>query len=599
MKFLQNTFLRLLRLAWSARKEMLLAALLGSATVASGIGLAATSGYLISAAALHPSVDALSIAIVSVRFFGIARGVFRYMERIVSHKATFRLLASLRVWFYHSLQPLIPARLLDYKNGKQGLRTGDLLRRVVTDIDTLQNFYIRVLAPPIVAAVIGFCMWLFLGAFGGIFALIFLAFFLLASVCVPLLAYVLSADLGKKTVNTRAELHAHLVDSIQGLADLVAFGQEQRQAEQIAQFSRRLNRMQMITTQITGLQSTLSNLLLNIMSWTILVTAIPIIRAGRLDGLFLALLLLAAFASFEAVLPLPTAFQQVGGSLQAARRLFAVVDTPPAVREAQTASPQPENTSLVVERLRFRYAEHEPEILSDITFTLLQGQSIAIVGPSGAGKSTLAHLLLRYWDYSEGHILLGGHELQKYQQEDLYKLISVVEQDTYLFNTTIRENLLLARPDASEAEMTEAAKQAQLHKFVQSLPQGYDTPVGEQGLRLSGGERQRVALARALLKNTPILILDEPTINLDAITERTIMQTLHTIRRNRTVLLITHRLIELETMDQILVLESGKIIERGTHTELLQREGLYWHMLQPKEGFAVSSTQEKHYYDTI
>ncbi len=576
---MKSTFGRLLKLASPIKQWMLLAALLGSITVLSGVGLMATAAYLISAAALHPSVAALGIAMVGVRFFGIARGVFRYLERLVSHRATFRLLTNLRTWFYAALEPLMPARVQAFQHGRM-LRSGDLLRCVVADIDTLQNFYIRIIAPPVVAVIVGGVMWFFLGAFGSVFALTFLVFFLLSSVGVPLMAHLLSNNVGQRMVTTRAELHTQLVDSIQGIADLVAFGQEEQQSRRIEELNRRLNVLQILMAHISGLQGALSNLLMNMTMWTMLLVAIPLVRAGQLHGLLLALLVLATLASFEIVLPLPAAFQQMGASLAAARRLFEIVDAQPAVTNPVSPSPVVQDYTVSVQQLHFRYAPAEAYVLKDINLTLSQGQCIVIVGPSGSGKSTLAQLLLRFRDYEEGHILLGGHELQSYRQEDLYQLVSVVEQDTHLFNTTIRENLLLARPGAADAEIVQAATQAQLDAFVRTLPAGYDTQVGEQGLRLSGGERQRVALARAFLKDAPLLILDEPTVNLDAISERTVLQALRKLCQGRTTLMITHRLVELDMADEILVMQAGYIVERGKQYELLQAEGIYWHMWQ-------------------
>lgn len=577
-------FKRLLLLALPVKNWMVLAALLGSLTVMSGIGLLATSAYLISAAALHPSVAALQIAIVGVRFFGIARGAFRYLERLVSHTATFRLLANMRVWFYSALEPLMPARLLINKEGKrQELRSGDLLQRAVADIDILQNFYIRVIAPPVIAVIIGIGMWILLGAFGALFALIYIAFFLVSSGGVPLLAHLLGRRIGRQMVETRADLHVQLVDSVQGIADLVAFGQEERQAAQIQTLNKKLGRMQMAMASISGLQGSLTNLLMNLTAWTILLFAIPLVHNGQLSGVFLALLVLSALASFEIVLPLPGAFQQLSGSVEAARRLFEIVDAPPAIENSAAPSPVPENSSIVVQHLNFRYEDAEPYVLQDINLTLPQGHCLALVGPSGSGKSTLAHLLLRFRNYQEGRIQFGGHELREYQQDDLYKYISVVEQDTHLFNTTIRENLMLARPEATEEEMMEAARQAQFSDFVQTLPGGYDTPIGEQGLRLSGGERQRIAIARAFLKNAPVLILDEPTVNLDAITERAVLRAIDTLRQGRTTLLVTHRLAEMEMADEILVLQASRVVESGTHSQLLQEEGLYWHMWRQQQ----------------
>jgi ATP-binding cassette subfamily C protein CydC len=346
----------------------------------------------------------------------------------------------------------------------------------------------------------------------------------------------------------------------------------------------------MTNSYVSGMQGTLTNLMMNLSGWTMLLVAIPYVYRGQFSGILLAVLVMGALASFEGILPLASSFQQLGGSLEAARRLFEIVDAKPAVNNPAAPSPTADNQTIQAEHLSFRYAANEPYVLNDIDFTLQQGKCLMVIGPSGSGKSTLAHLLLRFWDYQEGLITIGGHPLPEYQQDDLYKLVSVVEQDTHLFNTSIRDNLMIARSEASEEEMVEAAKQAQLHDFIQTLPDGYDTQVGEQGLRLSGGERQRVAIARAFLKDTPILILDEPTVNLDPITERAILGAINKLRQHRTTFMVTHRLAEMDMADEILVLQDGKVVERGTHVTLLQTEGLYWRMWQQQRSQAAISS---------
>ena len=568
---MRGTFWRLLKLAVPFWRWMALAALLGFATVGSGIGLMATSAYIVAKAALQPSIADLQVAIVGVRFFGIARGVFRYLERLVSHDVNFRLLARLRVWFYKSLEPLAPARLMHY-------RSGDILSRIVADIETLEHLYVRVVAPPIVAVLVGILMWFFMWRYDLWLAITTLISMALAGVGVPLLTRALSREPGRRLVSLRSELNASLVDGVQGVAELLAFGGEERHQERVGTLSREVAALQERMARIGGLHNSLTGLLTTLAVLVALIVAIPLVTAGELDGVSLAVLALAVIASFEAVASLPSAAQYLENSLEAGRRLFEIVDAEPPVHDPPPPSPTTRGYSLQLKNLRFRYAADEPPALDGVSFTLPQGGSLAVVGPSGAGKSTLVNLLLRFWEYDEGHITLGGQELRTYRGEDLRRMIGVVSQHTYLFNATVRDNLLLARPDAGRAEIERVAREAQIHDFIESLPQGYNTWVGEQGLKLSGGQRQRLAVARALLKDAPILVLDEPTANLDSLTECDVMGAIHSLMVGRTTLIITHRLVGLEAVDEILVLRAGRVVERGPHHDLWQMGGFYRRM---------------------
>lgn len=571
MKSDRPVFLRLVRLVWPYRWWMALSVLLGFATVGSAIGLMATAAWIIARAALHPSIAVLNVAIVGVRFFGIARGVFRYLERVVSHQTTFRLLSRMRVWLYERIEPLAPARLSDY-------HSGDLLSRISADIDTLENFYVRVLAPPAVAVLVTLMMAIFFGVIDLRLALALVAYLAVTGIGVPLLTRRLGRSAGQSLVATRGELNAALLDGVQGLADLAAYGQQTRQIERVRALSERIHREQMHMARVGGLDAALGALLTGLAVITVLALAIPLVGEGRLGGVMLAVLALATISSFEAVLALPQAFQHLESNLAAARRLFDLVDASPAVVDPPDPLPAPERCDLVVRDLRFRYAPGDPPALDGVSFTLPQGGKLAIVGASGAGKSTLVNLLMRFWDYDEGSITLGGQELRCMRQDDVRAQFAVVRQDTHLFSGTIRDNLLLARPDASEQDLIAAAQQAQLDTFIRSLPQGYDTWIGEQGLALSGGERQRLAIARAVLKNAPILVLDEATANLDAVTEQAVMAAITHAMRDRTTLMITHRLVGLEAVDEILVLDAGRVVERGRHADLLAREGVYHHL---------------------
>lgn len=567
----QRVLWRLLCLVAPYAARMALATLLGCATIVSGVALMATSAYIIAGAALHPSIAQLQLAIVGVRFFGILRGLLRYAERYVSHQVTFELLAHLRVWFYRSIEPLAPAHLIQ-------AHSGDLLSRIVADVQTLENFYLRALAPPLAAGLVLILMTAFMGSYHFQLGVVMLLSLVLAGLGIPTLTLHLSKAAGRDAIRLRADLNSTLVDGIQGMADLLAFGAEEQHRARVHRLSRAWIDLQARLARASGLQSALMALAVTLTTLIILWVAVPLVNAGRLDGVYLAVLVLAAIASFEAIQPLPMATANLESSRVAARRLFDIVDARPVVRDPDGPLPKPNDYSLRLEHLRFRYAPDEPLALQDISFELPQGQCLGIVGPSGSGKTTLVNLLLRFWEYQEGYIGLGGHDLRSYQAEELRRIMAVVTQHTYLFGGTLRDNLRVACPEATEAAMWHALEQAQLREFAQALPEGLDTWIGEQGVRLSGGERQRLAIARALLRNAPLLILDEATAHLDALTERQVLESLGHLMAGRTTLLITHRLVGLETADHILVLRAGRVIERGQHAELLQADTFYRRM---------------------
>ena len=561
---LLRRLLGFLRGAWG---EVALSVLLGTATIGSSIALMGTSAWLISAAALHPSIARLEVAIVGVRFFGITRGVARYLERLTSHGVTFRLLARLRAWFYRALEPLAPARL-------QTFHSGDLLNRIMGDVETLQNFYVRVVSPPLVAAVITVGTAGYLCTLAPRLGLILPVFLLLVGVCVPLLSRYLSRGTGPALVRERAALSVALIDHIQGLGDLLAFNRAAAHRAETLARSTRYEALQTRMAHQNGLQVALNVLLSNLGMWSLLVAAIPLVERGALDGRLLAAVALIALSAFEAVTPLPQAAQMLSSSLEAARRLFEVVDVPPMVSDPPKAAPAPRGERLTLRGVRFRYPGEARPALKGVNLALEAGKRVAVVGPSGAGKSTLASLLLRFWEY-EGEITLDGRPLRAYAQEAARGCFAVVPQNAYLFNDTVRANLLLANPQADDAALAHALEQAQLEDFIRSLPRGLETYVGEGGARFSGGQRQRLAVARALLKNAPILLLDEPTANLDPLTEKALLETIFALSGRRTTLWITHRLVEMERMDEIIVLDEGQVAERGLHADLLARGGLY------------------------
>jgi ATP-binding cassette subfamily C protein CydC len=409
------SFFRLLKIVFSYKGWMVLAVLLGFLTIGSGIGLMMTSAYIIAKAALQPSIAELQLGIVGVRFFGIARGVFRYLERCVSHEVTFRLLAGFRVWFYRALEPLAPARLMEYKSG-------DLLTRIVADIENLEHIYVRVISPPVTAVLISLLMWLLFGQFNPLFSALLLLFFIAGGAGVPLLTHILSKSTGRELVTLRSQLNVLAVDAIQGMPELTAFGQTGSHIRKFDSLNERYIRYQQRMAMISGLHESLIGFLMNLAVLSILFTAIPQVSAGLLDGVYLSVLVIGTMAAFEAVLPLPAAAQYLGNSLKAGERLFEITDTEPPVPDQPVTSAAPEHFSLVVHKAGFSYNEIDKPVFIELSFEIPELSKTAIVGPSGAGKSTLVHLLLRFWDYQAGSICLGGCELRRFPQEKLCQL---------------------------------------------------------------------------------------------------------------------------------------------------------------------------------
>ncbi len=544
---------RLVALMAPFRWWMLLGVLLSAVTTGSSVGLMAVSAYLIAKAAVVADMSDLALIITGVRFFAISRAALRYAERYVTHLTTFRILTGLRVWFYQAIEPLAPARLWQ-------VHSGDLLTRTVDDIETLENFYLRVVTPPLAAALVTIFGCALLGWFDPRLGLALLVFLLIAGVALPLVSYWLSHTAAAAVIDLRSALNTRLVDNVQGLADLLANGAAEEQQAATLALAEQMEAAQRRLAWVRGLTNGLGALCTGLAGVTVLALAIPLVTAGQIDGVLLALLPLTAIACFEAVQPLAHSLQLLETSRAAAARLFTLIDAPPAVTDppaplvAPIMLPAP---ALEVRDLTFRYRADEPPVLEHLSFRVPAGGRVALVGPSGAGKTTLINLVVRFWEYEEGTILLDGQDLRGYAADDVRALVGVVAQQTHLFHATVRENLLLANPEADEAALVAACRMAELHDFIAGLPQGYDTLVGENGVNLSGGERQRLAIARAVLKAAPILVLDEATAHLDDATAQRVLANLEPFMAGRTVLISAHRHIDLVRVDQVVTLTAA------------------------------------------
>lgn len=569
-----KTILRLLGFLRPFSGWVILSVVLGSAAIAAGIGLLGTSASLIARAALHPSIASLQVAIVGVRFFGLSRGVFRYLERLTSHSTNFRLLAGLRSWFYRSIEPLSPVGLLN-------MQSGDLLARAIGDIETLENFYVRIVAPPVTAGIVTLGVGWFTGSLDLRAGLALVGGLLVGGILIPIIAYWVNRTTGRRLVEARARISAMLVEGLQGISDLTAFGWGGYYLERVADHYRTLASAQRRNGWVQGAVEALSLLTAQLTLAAVLWLAIPSVISGRLEGYLLAVLALVTLASFEAVAPLPQAAQQLESCLQSARRLFVLTDQGPAVLLPQAKENLTSLTSpleLMVDHLSYRYPGSEVDALKGVSLRLTAGKRLAVVGPSGAGKSTLVNLLLRFVEGPHGAVCVNGLPFADISEEHCRALFAVISQSTYLFSASIRQNLRMAKPEATDEELAVVIEKARLTEWVNALPAGLDTWAGEHGLHMSGGERQRLALARTLLKNAPILLLDEPTAHLDAVLEEQILNELLESSSGKSMILITHRLAGMDKMDEIIVLDDGLVVERGKHADLLARQGLYARM---------------------
>ena len=544
---------RLGALAQPPRWPMAVSILTASLAVGFGVALMTSAGYLISRAAEQPPILSLTVVIVAVRFFGLARPLARYCERLVSHDAALRTLATIRSRFYERIEPLAPAQLREY-------RSGELLARMVGDVDALQSLYVRGLGPPIVALLVGAASVAVaaavLPAAGAILAL----GLLLAGLVVPLAGSALSRAASRRQAGVRGQLTAELVEVLRGAPELVAYGREEETLRRVQAADRELARLARRDALAAGLADALSILVVGATVAGVLAVAVAAHETAGLDRVLVATLALLALASFDAVAPLPVAARELFGSLAAGRRVLDLTDRQAEILDPAVPAPAPSRSDVVsLEGVTARYEAAQEPALSGFDLRLEPGRRIALVGPSGAGKTTVVNLLLRFLDPEEGRFMIAGRDAREYRQEDIRALFALAGQDAHVFNSTIRANLAVGAPDANDDELLAALQRAQLAGWAHSLALGLDTVVGEEGTQLSGGQRQRLTLARALLSEAPVLILDEPTAHLDPETAQALMDDVFEAAGERTVLLITHRPEGLEQVNEVVTLPSHRV----------------------------------------
>jgi thiol reductant ABC exporter CydC subunit len=565
-------------IARPAAGRLALATLLGAGAIAAAIGLIATSAWLISRSAQRPQESAVALAIVGVQFFALARGLCRYGERLVGHDAAFRVLSDLRVGVYERLERLAPL-------GLPGFASGDLLARLVHDIEALQDLMLRVLPPFAIALGVGAAtvalVWVMLPAAG----LILLAALLIAGTLVPWLTGRLAARSEARQATARGKLTSSVVDLIEGGPELAVNGAVAEQLSRSLAADQTLTLLARASARTAGIGQGLTSLCSGLAMWGALVVGVAAVHSGHMDGVLLAGLALIPLVAFELVAGLPAATQTLQRVRRSAARVFEVMDTQAPVAEPAHARTLPEPPyALRARGARARYPGAEEWALDGVDLDLSAGRRVAVVGASGAGKSTLAGVLLRFLEYREGSVTLDGVEIADLDGDEYREAVGLASQEAHVFDNTLEENLRLARRDATADQLREALAAVRLLDWAEGLPEGLSTEIGERGARMSGGQRQRLALARALLADFPVLILDEPGEHLDTATADAIVADLLAVTGEKATLLITHRLAGLPEADEVLVLDRGRVIERGTHAELLAREGRYAALWRLQEG---------------
>jgi len=546
----------LLGIASPSRGRFALSIALGAGAAMSTVALMACSGTLIDKAALRPPLYTLTVLMAGVQILALCRGPLRYGERIFSHDAALQAIGRLRLWLYDEIEPLSPAALGRW-------RSGDLLSRATADVDSLQDLALRAISPLLVGAITSLFAVGLVSVILPIGGLVLAASLTGALGTTSFAAWQRQRRLGVQEAALRGELSAEVVELLRGAPDLIALGRDEEYLERALAADEALGRLARRRSFTAGAVSALTTAFTGVAVIALLAVALAAIDARHLPGYMLAVLPLVSFGAFEIVTPVADGVSRLSQHLAAARRVLAIGDIPTPVHDPLDPLPAPEGTDVALENAFLRYGPNAPLALEGFSLSVPATRRVALVGPSGAGKSSVVNTLLRFWSLEAGRATLGGSDLDDLAQETPRRMIAWVAQDAHLFNTTIRANIALGRPEASEAEIVEVARAAQLGNWIDSLPAGLDTEVGEQGAQLSGGQRQRLALARALLAGSPILVLDEPTSGLDTPTAERLLEDLMSSAQGKSLLYVTHRRDELSSFDDVVVIEDGRAPRPG------------------------------------
>ena len=569
--------LGLVRPRWGRLAIGLLA---GGLAYGCAVALLATGAWLIARAAEQPPIAALSLGVVGVRAFAVGRAAFRYLERVMTHDATLRVLADLRVTIFGRLEHLAPA-------GLPALRRGDLLGRFVADVDGVQDVFVRALLPYAAGLLVSTGTLVFLVAVLPPAAAVVGAAVLLLAVALPAAVrrWSRSAEI---EVRARGELSALVVDTLERVPELQAYGEADRRLATLSESGAQLDTGLRRAGRANALGAAGLVLVVGFTIWATLIVALPALRSGQLSAVLLVVVVLLPLALADVLAGLPSSARELTRATGSARRVFEVVDAPYPVIEPEISATMPSGPAhLRVEGLAVRWHADTADAVAGVDLDLPPGRRVAVVGPSGAGKTTIAMALLRFLEPSAGRVQLNGIDTRDLDGDVVRSSVGLLAQDAHIFDSTVRENLRLARPDATPEQLCEALRQARLLDRVHALPKGLDSAVGEHGELFSGGERQRLALARVLLADFPVLVLDEPTEHLDLVTADDLVRDLLDEARGRSLVVVSHRLRGLEELDEILVLSRGRVVERGRHEELMAASGWYAEAYVRERGLEV------------
>ena len=535
------------------------------------ISASALGAYLTGMAVLGQGRDKIGVLLVVLASLIVARAVMYYLEMWFAHYVAYGVLADFRVLLFRALERIAPGHLINR-------RSGEVASALMADVELLEWFYahtfgaflVAIIVPVVVLLVMGFVHWFL--------PLILIPWIVLA--CTAPFWLRKKADQQGGLVRTYlAEVNAEIVDGIQGLREILSFGFESDYLKKLDESNKLLNRSQLDYGKRLGTEGGIVDAFVSLGMLCMLVTSAVLIGSGKLEPRWFPVVVILSIYVFAPVIGIAKMARNFGLIKAASTRVFSFLEMPPMVVDYSNFVPTSLEARIDFKNVDFQYGENLPQVLKRVSFSINKGETVALVGHSGVGKSTCANLLLRFWDTSGGAVEIGGYDIRDFTQHTLREMISYVPQDVYLFNMSVNENIRLGKPDASQEEIKRAAKEALAHEFILKLPEGYDTNIGERGSQLSGGQRQRIAIARALLKNAPILLMDEAVSNLDTQNERELQEILLKLRKGKTTLVIAHRLSTILSADRIIVLENGEVTEVGKHDELTKKGGAYYRLL--------------------